>query len=110
MPNQYYYRGRSGEPFVEATVHADRECPNLTDDEPVRPIAGSTVERAEVELCPECTTAGETADLTTAERDVAGMIDLGVCPWCDDYKDDHVGQHASSAHPEEWARYKELQG
>lgn len=37
----------------------------------------------------------------------ADMIDRGVCPWCSDYEGDHVGQHASSAHPDEWADYTE---
>lgn len=34
----------------------------------------------------------------------------GVCPWCspnDRYEGDHVGQHASSAHPDEWDAFKE---
>jgi hypothetical protein len=42
-------------------------------------------------------------------RDVAQLIEVGVCPWCpveDRYEGDHVGQHASSAHPDEWAEYK----
>jgi hypothetical protein len=37
----------------------------------------------------------------------ADMIDSGECPWCDGYEGDHVGQHASSAHPDEWANYTE---
>jgi len=36
----------------------------------------------------------------------AAAIDAGVCPWCDDYTGDHVGRHASRAHPEEWQAYK----
>ena len=39
---------------------------------------------------------------TTAEE-----IDAGVCPWCDDYEGSGVAQHASSAHPDEWAAYKD---
>jgi hypothetical protein len=38
------------------------------------------------------------------------QIGEGVCPWCppdDRYEGDHVGQHASSAHPDEWADYTE---
>lgn len=34
-------------------------------------------------------------------------IEDGVCPWCLDYDGEHVGQHASSAHPDEWAEYQE---
>jgi len=28
------------------------------------------------------------------------------CPWCDEYDGANVGQHASSAHSDEWAAYK----
>lgn len=37
------------------------------------------------------------------------QIKEGVCPWCppdDRYEGDHVGQHASSAHPDAWEDYK----
>lgn len=45
---------------------------------------------------------------TEAEvTDVVKSIDDGVCPWCDDYEGDGVPQHASSAHSEKWAAYKE---
>jgi len=40
----------------------------------------------------------------------AVQIDEGVCPWCppdDRYEGDAVGKHASAAHPDEWADYKE---
>lgn len=35
------------------------------------------------------------------------LIEAGECPWCDEYEGEHVGQHASSAHPDEWAEYSE---
>ena len=38
---------------------------------------------------------------------VDDLIDQGVCPWCDDYEGDAVGQHASSAHSDAWTDYKE---
>ena len=38
--------------------------------------------------------------------DAAALIDAGECPWCDEYSGSHVGQHASSAHADEWAAYK----
>jgi hypothetical protein len=44
---------------------------------------------------------------TDAERDIGGYIDMGVGPWCEGYEGDHVGQHASSAHPDEWAAYRD---
>jgi hypothetical protein len=34
-------------------------------------------------------------------------VENGVCPWCEDYEGEHVGQHASSAHPDKWAAYTE---
>ena len=40
------------------------------------------------------------------ERDIEQLIIAGECPWCDDYSGEHVGQHASSAHPDEWAAYQ----
>lgn len=61
--------------------------------------------------CPNCTDDTDDATgpdgRTDAERDIAGMIEMGVCPWCDDYEGDYVGSHASSAHPEKWAAYSE---
>lgn len=46
----------------------------------------------------------ESASSTT---DPATLIEQGECPWCDDYAGEHVGQHASSAHPEQWDAYTE---
>ena len=43
----------------------------------------------------------------TEAAEIRAAIDAGECPWCEDYDGDHVGQHASSAHPDEWAAYKE---
>lgn len=44
-----------------------------------------------------------------AERDdIPDAIAAGVCPWCppdERYEGEHVGQHASSAHPEAWDAY-----
>jgi hypothetical protein len=40
----------------------------------------------------------------------AAAVDAGVCPWCPDddpYEGDHVGRHASSAHPDEWDAYRD---
>lgn len=36
----------------------------------------------------------------------AEYIDDGECPWCDEYSGDGVPQHAGSAHPERWQRFK----
>lgn len=50
----------------------------------------------------------ETDATTTGGVVEAGAsIKAGECPWCEDYQGEHVGQHASSAHPEAWAAYQE---
>jgi len=39
----------------------------------------------------------------------AAAVEAGVCPWCPDddrYEGDHVGRHASSAHPDAWDAFK----
>lgn len=43
----------------------------------------------------------------TEPEGVAEAIEAGECPWCDEYDGDHVGQHASSAHPDKWDAYSE---
>lgn len=42
----------------------------------------------------------------TGDADPEALVNDGVCPWCDEYEGGHVGQHASSAHPEEWDAYQ----
>ena len=49
----------------------------------------------------------EEADDEPTNATLEEVIDSGACPWCDDYEGDAVGQHASSAHPDEWTAYKE---
>jgi hypothetical protein len=105
-------------PYVNGngTYHDRRTCRRLHN-------TGRRIRRVDAagdrDACPNCTDADteagaptDTADgRTDAERDIAGMIDMGVCPWCpqdtDRYEGDHVGQHASSAHPQAWAAYKD---
>jgi hypothetical protein len=41
------------------------------------------------------------------DKSDAMLIDAGVCPWCDEYDGDNVGLHASRAHPDQWADYKD---
>lgn len=72
----YYYTGRSGDSFVGATVHANRDCA----DDPTRPLAESTVESADVTLCPECTDAEpEDKDATDEDTCQEDLSDGGVC-------------------------------
>jgi len=98
--------------------HCEARSP---DDAPRRDVDG--------ERCPDCTGAdGESEAEGTAEPvvsesegdDAAGTewedrpaaaVEAGICPWCkedgDRYEGEHVGQHASSAHPEAWAEYRD---
>ena len=52
-------------------------------------------------------TAGDDSPSEDEPESVAEAIDDGRCPWCDDYEGDAVGQHAASAHSDEWDEYKE---
>jgi len=63
----------------------------------------------DLQPCPRHVDTGDTTD-TERERnpeDIQTLIENGICPWCDDYEGDHVGRHASSAHADKWADYKE---
>ena len=67
----------------------------LADAEKVRPVTRG-------DEWPKGTTALDVGD-------DAAAVEAGVCPWCpadDRYKGDHVGRHASSAHPDEWDAFK----
>ena len=109
----YYYQGRSGDPFEDATIHESSVC----CPDPARPIAESTVDSLDdPEWCPDCIPFGDDSDSDSTDSasdsgmhdgDIEKLIEAGECPWCNSYSGDHVGQHASSAHPEEWNAYKE---
>lgn len=109
----YYYEGRDGASFTDATLHHREDCDEL--GEPVRPIAEKSVEGMDdPDLCPECAPLDSGSESDTGgddgeEQSIGDMIEDGVCPWCDDdpYEGDHVGRHASSAHPETWDDYRE---
>lgn len=98
----HYFTGVSGDSFTDAELHTSKHCDAL--GEPVRPLADESVP-ADPTLCEECGDGN-----TAAERDAEALIAMGVCPWCDGedgYEGDHVGRHASSAHPEEWEAYSD---
>lgn len=62
-----------------------------------------------VESSEDATEASE----SDGERSREELIEQGECPWCvedgaaDPYQGDHIGQHASSAHPDEWDAYQD---
>lgn len=95
MPPRYYDI-RETDSYADVTVHADRDCP----DGPARALPDSV----QGEECPDCLAEDEPEDELAS---VEYLIDDGRCPWCDDYQGDHVGQHASGAHPEAWSEYKD---
>jgi len=116
----YWYRGRSGDAFTDATLHADRDCP----DAPIRPVADSTVADLETpDYCEACVPAARESedasdtdtsdDADAADTLSAAEIETAIanetCPWCPDdgYTGPHVGQHASSAHPEAWREFRD---
>lgn len=87
----------------DGTSHDRRTCRRLHN-------TGRRIRRIDTggdrDACPNCT--DDTADgPTDAERDIAGLIDMGVCPWCeDDPEYENVGSHAAQVHPEKYDAYK----
>jgi len=65
------------------------------------------VGRGDFTLVKEDVTDVEHNDVNGDEPEDADLIEQGKCPWCDDYEGDHIGQHASSAHPDAWNAYTE---
>ncbi len=90
MPTYWFDATNSNahpEDATELYDHPDADA--LADADKVRPVSRETANDG-------------------VESDAAA-IDAGVCPWCpedDQYEGDHVGRHASRAHPEEWQAYK----
>lgn len=83
MPDQYYYSGRSGESFVGATVHADRECSTLSESPTPRPVAASSIEKSDVTMCPECTTVGDPVSCQVVKQDGEVCGRERPCPYHD---------------------------
>jgi hypothetical protein len=74
----------------------------------VRAFLGVDETSSADEDSPEETSDAEPITVTSAGVEYAeDHIERGECPWCDDYEGDGVPQHASAAHPEDWAEYKE---
>ena len=64
-------------------------------------------ERGDFEIVDDGSDADEEDTPEPITHTLEETIDAGKCPWCDEYEGDAVGQHASSAHPDEWNDYKE---
>lgn len=84
--------------YTEGSRYALRDGPTWEDGD-VYEVDDATADRL-VEL-----DKFEFVDGTAPALDDA--IDRGVCPWCDEYEGEHVGQHASLAHSDEWNAYTE---
>ena len=87
----------------DGVYHDRRTCRRLHN-------TGSRIRRVDAagdrDPCPHCTDDSDEMH----ERDNAQLIESGLCPWCDPddrYEGDYIGQHASSAHPEQWAVYRD---
>lgn len=64
----YYYRGRSGDSFTDATIHADADC----CPDPTRPIADSSL-RSDADFCPDCTDASSgTCEVEKSDGEICG--------------------------------------
>ena len=75
----YHYAGRSGDPFVGATILASDDCAALSEGVLVRPIADATVDSLDdeaVDWCPTCTDRGEpgpeTCETVKSDGEVCG--------------------------------------
>lgn len=108
MSSTYWYcYDRSGEatgPYFETRGEAVEA---LAPSEQARPIDEVALPDG-AEVVGEAIEASYTAvpDDAVDDDSIAATIDAGECYWCDEYSGDHVGQHASSAHPEAWTAYK----
>jgi len=88
----------------DGMYHDRRRCRRLHNTgQRIRRI-DETGDRTPCEHCADAHTEG------MHDRDVAQLVEAGICPWCDGedgYEGDYVGSHASSAHPDKWDRYNE---
>jgi hypothetical protein len=91
--------------YVGGATYALRDGPTWADGD-VYEVGAETAAR----LCDDWRFERvEREDEETGEEPAspASLIESGECPWCSDYSGDAVGRHASAAHPDEWAGYKE---
>lgn len=49
--------------------------------------------------------SGDFQTLDQSLRQIQTTVDTGECPFCEEYDGDHVGRHASKAHPDKWQAY-----
>jgi len=74
----HYYSGRNGDSFTDATIHGSKHCSEL--EEPIRPLADSTVESIEADRCPECAggvqTESESSDDESNETEEPGTCEV----------------------------------
>ncbi|WP_254766509.1 hypothetical protein [Salinilacihabitans rarus] len=59
-------------------------------------------ERGDFELVSE-----EGDDVVDDDESIAAQIEVGECPWCDEYEGENVGMHASRSHPEAWDEFQD---
>lgn len=67
----HWYHGRSGDSFTDATIHADRDCPDL--DAPTMPVTAGVLDDIDADRCPACDPeADDTCDVLKNDGDVCG--------------------------------------
>jgi hypothetical protein len=94
--------------YIGGSRYALRDGPTWEDGD-VHEVGGATADRL-AELDKFELVAGSGGGGYLREQPPEVQIDEGVCPWCppdERYEGEHVGQHASSAHPDEWGAYTE---
>lgn len=99
--------------YTGGSRYALRDGPTWTEGD-VHDVEGSTADRLadleKFELVSDDSDAESRDESETADEEPASveyLIEDGRCPWCDDYEGEAVAQHASAAHPDQWAAYKE---
>lgn len=108
-------RGDTREVAADGTFDAPEPVAQAIADHEGVSVESMRVEAPESAAEPSVSDAGETSDGddgddTATDAEDSDLVAAGICPWCDEYEGDHVGQHASSAHPDQWAAHKEGAG
>lgn len=86
--------------------YLDADGDRAGPDDPILEVTDEKAEELVEQFGFEYVGGGESTN-TPLGATPEDMIDRGECPWCSDYDGDHIGQHASAAHPDEWSTYTE---
>ena len=111
MARTYWYAyandGGASPPYFETRDEAAEAC---EPGEKPRPVSSTVidVDAAGGESRAQPETFGDLPDEAAAPQTrLEAQYARDVCPWCDEYDGEHVGRHASSAHPKRWRVFQE---